>query len=283
MARSASRRNDSGAFDVLVRGDGLAAVLAATDFARIGLRTALVPAGGDVTPDQREYASAWGGVVAGVCDELGVGSRLEQPQPGEECILGIPGSPLSPSTREVLGASGAMRVYRDRLTPLLAIGEQHNLATLVRSRLGGRALDALVRPAVRAELCCTPEEVDVRDVAPGLLQAMSRVGSLTLGVLEMAAADSSTVARVYPVGGIGELVRSADAQADYFAVHRSLTAEALIGDSVTAHVQLDLAAPIFRQALHVAIPRARSESLELRRTLLSDPDYVPIGPVDLER
>ena len=263
---------------MLVRGQGIAAFLAATDFARLGLRTALVTSDLEGDAEHREYASAWGGVVGDVCDELGVAFHEETPLPGEENILGIPGSPLSSATRRALGAAGSFRAYLDRLRPLLAIGEEANLAALVSSRLGASTLQLLVRPAVRRELDCEPEDVDVRDVAPGLTQAMSRVGALSLGVLELAAANPSTVARVVPDGGLRALQLAAQSQAAYFAVNIDPSTE-----TVRAHVELDLVAPVYERALHVGIPRARQEAAQIRRALLRDPDYSPIGPVDLER
>jgi oxygen-dependent protoporphyrinogen oxidase len=278
MTGSLRRRPEPDAFDVLVRGHGIAAFLAATDFARLGLRTALITSGLADDSELRDHASAWGGVVADVCKELDVPYREEVPLPGEENILGIPGSPLSSATRRALGAPGAFRAYVDRLRPLLAIGEEYNLATLVVTRLGASTLELLVRPAVRHELECEPEDVDVRDVAPGLTQAMSRVGALSLGVLELAAANPSTVARVVPEGGLRALQIAAKHQAAYFAVTVDPPAQ-----SVDAHVELDLREPLYNRALHVGIPRARNEAAEIRRALLRDPDYSPIGPVDLER
>ncbi len=286
MPKKDTPRRVSNRFDVVVRGEGIAATLAATDFARVGLRTALVSSAEERADEStseprkelRDAASSWGGVVAGVCDELGVTYREQWPAPGEATIFGIPGSPLSPHTRAAMGSAGAARVYLDRLKPLLAIGEEHNLAQLVRARMGRSALDVLVRPVTRRELDCEPEDVDIRDVAPGLLQAMSRVGSLSLGVLELASADPSTVGLIVPDGGLVAIQHAAEREADFFAVNRG----SLPSASMEARVELDLSDQLFNRALHVGIPRARERARELRRELLRDPDYSPIGPVDLE-
>jgi oxygen-dependent protoporphyrinogen oxidase len=278
MSGKTRPRQESQAFDVVVRGHGIAALLAATDFARVGLRTTLLTGDDEADSERRDYASAWGGVVADVCTQLNVAYREEAPASGEESILGIPGSPLSSQTRRALGAAGALRAYLDRLRPLLAIGEEHNLARLVVTRLGASTLEFLVRPVVRRELGCEPEDVDVRDVAPGLTQAMSRVGALSLGVLEMAAANPSTISRVVPEGGLHALQFAAEREAAYFAVNVDPASESAI-----AHVELDLSDSVYRRALHVGIPRARHEAAEIRRALLRDTDYSPIGPVDLER
>lgn len=278
MPGKSGPRPESDAFDVAVRGDGLAALLAATDFARVGLRTVLLTGNAAGDSEGRDYASAWGGVVAEVCTELNVAFREEVPASGEESILGIPGSPLSSATRRALGSAGAFRAYLDRLRPLLAIGEEHNLARLVVARLGASTLELLVRPAVRRELGCEPEDVDVRDAAPGLTQAMSRVGALSSGVLELAAANPSTVSRVVPQGGLRALQVAAEHQAAFFAVTVDPDVE-----NVAAHAELDLTDSVYRRALHVGIPRARNQAVEIRHALIRDPDYSPIGPVDLER
>lgn len=278
MSGKSGSRPKSDVFDVAVHGDGLAALLSATDFARVGLRTALLTGDAPGDSERRDYASAWGGVVAGVCAELKVAYREEVPASGAESILGIPGSPLSSATRRVLGTAGALRAYLDRLRPLLAIGEENNLARLVVTRLGASTLELLVRPAVRRELDCEPEDVDVRDVAPGLTQAMSRVGALSSGVLELAAANPSTVSRVVPQGGLRAVQAAAERQAAFFAVTVDPPAE-----TVVAHAELDLTDSVYRRALHVGISRARNHAAEIRRALLRDPDYSPIGPVDLER
>jgi hypothetical protein len=278
MSGKSGPRPESGAFDVAVRGKGLVALLAATDFARVGLRTVLLTDGVAGDAERRDYASAWGGVVADVCTELNVAYHEEMPASGEERILGIPGSPLSSATRRVLGTAGALRAYLDRLRPLLAIGEEFNLARLVVTRLGASTLELLVRPAVRAELDCEPEDVDVRDAAPGLTQAMSRVGALSSGVLELAAANPSAVSLVVPQGGLRAVQVAAERQAAFFAV----TVDPAV-ESVDAHAELDLTDSVYRRSLHVGISRARNQAAETRRALLRDPDYSPIGPVDLER
>jgi len=298
MTPRASPRPSVNVFDIVVRGEGIPALLAATGCARVGLRTALVSsAASDATvmdealgvgadakstlraSEARLFASGWGGVVENVCAELLVECRVEHSTPGGERIVGIPGSPLSTPIRRVIGNAGAVRAYADRLRPLLAIGEEFNLARLVRSRLGSATLEKLVRPAAREELGCAPEDVDLRDVAPGLVQAMSRVGSLSLGVLELGAQDPSTLTRIYPVGGLRAVELAAVAQADYFAVSRRVPADT----NVSAYRELDLRKPVFNQALHVGIPRARHEAQELWRSILHDPAYTPIGPVDLEQ
>ncbi len=280
MAARKSAKNpstSSSAFDIVVRGDGIAPLLAALDCARIGLRTNLVSQG--EWTETRSEGSARAGVIAETCQEFGVSYEVVRPADGEQQVLGIPGSPLSRNVREKCGWRGAWRIYLDRVRPLLAIGEERNLARLVTTRLGRDALETLVRPRVNDMLLCEPEDVDVVDCVPELLPAMSRVGSLTLGVLELAAADPNSVATVVPRGGFASLETAIALKATHFAVSRRSQAD----EPVIAQITVDLTAAKFTQALDRAIPLARALAQDARAAIFADADYRPIGPVDLER
>jgi len=277
--RAAAKREElpDGSFDVVIRGHGLAAVIAAVDCARIGLRTVVVsPSDWSET---RISASARAGVMEELCAELGIEFETIYPRKGDESVLGIPASPFSRTVRQACGWAGAWRVYLDRVRPLLAIGEERNLARLVTSRLGATALDKLVRPHTEAVLGCAPEDVDIVDCVPELLPALSRVGSLTLGVVELLATDERFTSMIAPRGGIRALETAAIARADHFAVTRT----APDWQQFSGHTTLDLSAPLFTQALDRAVPIARELAREARRRILADTDYRPIGPVDLER
>ena len=47
-------------------------------------------------------------------------------------MLGIPANPLGDDVRRIIGWSGALRAYLDRLMPILTIGRAHSLGKLVR-------------------------------------------------------------------------------------------------------------------------------------------------------
>ncbi len=269
------------AFDVLVVGEGIPALVAAIDCARIGLRTIILNS--EQAVETRTAVSARDGVVADLCAEFGVGFDVTEPTLSEATILGIPGTPFGPSVRQTLGWSGSWRVYLDRLRPLLAIGDERNLARLVRQRIGSRALEGLVRPAVRAQLDCEPEDVDIVELIPELSPAMNRVGSLTLGVLELATADLRAVSLIAPRGGLAAIERALINRANYFAVTRVAEPP----KNLLARVTVTLDSPstngsFLGLALDRAVPRARQQAADARHEILSDPDYRPIGPVDLE-
>lgn len=265
-----------GEFDIVVRGNGIAALVAALDCARIGLRTVVISS--DDWVETRENVSARSGVAAALCAEFGVPFDVVRPQHGEQSILGIPGSPFSRSVRKTLGWRGAWRIYLDRVRPLLAIGEERNLARLVISRIGASALEAFVRPFTRSVLGSDPENIDIIDCVPELLPAMSRVGSLTLGVLELAAADDSFANLIRPEGGLAALESAVMRRANHFAI----TVRTAERTDISAHTTLDLSAPGFSQALDRAVPIARDRAQDARHSVLSDVRYRPIGPVDLE-
>ena len=100
-------------------------------------------------------------------------------------MLGIPANPLGDDVRRVIGWRGAWRAYLDRLMPILTIGRAHSLGKLVRSRMGAAVLDRLVTPISAGVYSADPDDLDVEVVAPGLNQAMTRMGSLSGGVADL--------------------------------------------------------------------------------------------------
>lgn len=126
------------------------------------------------------------------------GGWAPQPTPA---ILGIPAVPLSSRAVAVLGGAGATRAYLDRIKPVLTIGKTHELDPLVRSRLGGAAVQRLTDPFVRARFGLSAEEVEVAVAAPGLNEALTRTGSLSGAVLALSEHDVARETRVAPAGG----------------------------------------------------------------------------------
>jgi hypothetical protein len=175
-------------FDVVVDGGDAAALLAARECARFGFRVAVIddPARWMFTP---EDFTAHGDAVADLCLELGVEVEEVNQAPEALNVAGIPVNPFSPSVRSSIGWSGAWRVYLDRLRPLLQIGNEVNFDKLVRRRLGARAFERVVLPELSRLFGITDAAVPVTALAPGLPEAMSRVGSLTGGALELIATD----------------------------------------------------------------------------------------------
>lgn len=321
-----------GACDVLVIGHDPAALLAALDCARIGLSVEVwIP---DLTPDNEmpegtavDSAVApavfthRGGIVAELLDGLGVDYRIEKPVSGEENLAGIPASPLSPYVRRELGSRSAWRVYFDRIKPVLTIGNEDNLVQLVRTRIGQKALEVLVNPALEELYGYSAGELTVDAVAPGLAQAMTRGGSLTTGVLEMMMADERVVQRVVVPGGTSAIVSALEAKLDYFAatiVHvcepelelvredgkpgfhaRAEIAGDLIMDldcgavlvdpdvvAVPDDADLDRVGLVGYTAITPGLESAGKASIaaaiHVRRTILSDPENPPIGPSGFE-
>ena len=275
-SRTQQKAKRLNAFDVLVVGDGIPSLVAALECARIGLRTCVYSS--STWMEWRDVAPARDGIVADLCAENDVSYATRECDREAIEIMGIPGSPLANATRKVIGWRGAWRAYGDRLKPLLTIGDDRNLAHLVRSRMGEAVLERLVRPAAREVWGCEPEEADVPTYIPGLSQAMSRVGSLSLGVLELSAADASQSRLISPLGGVKALETELTAKADYFAVSRITE----LPKGFSAHASIDLTDPLFIRVLDRGIVAARRKSQEIRSDILANADYRPIGPVDLE-
>lgn len=275
-----SPANKSTRFDLAVVGDDIASMVLALECARYGFRVALVSADVPARTLPTEFVHA-GGTMAQVCDDLVVAYDIVDVAVEEWNIVGIPGNPFSDSVRSLLGWRGAWRIYLDRVLPLLSIGNEDDLERLVAKRIGKRALTSLVMPALANAFGLSTAEVRVDEVAPGLSQAVSRVGSLTSGVLELIATDGRWVQRLRIVGGTQALVDALTAKLDYFAVQR-VTAKQ--GEKVSATIWVgDVACSDEQPSIERQIPRAQRRAAQVRAELLSDPENPPVGPVDLER
>ena len=208
------RREQRGSADVVVVGGGVAGLVAALECAKVGLQVTLLERrdelGGCVgrieldglTLDSgAESFATRGGAVAELLTTLGLEADIVDPNragawlamPGPDGrpsaaplpktgMLGIPANPLGDDVRRIIGWSGAIRAYGDRLMPILRIGRAHSLGELVRNRMGAAVLDRLVTPISAGVYSADPDDLDVDVVAPGLNEAMTRAGSLSGGV-----------------------------------------------------------------------------------------------------
>ncbi len=132
-----------------------------------------------------------------------VGQKAAGPLPADT-ILGIPANPWSVESRRLIGWRGAWRAFLDRLRPPLTIGHQHNLATLVSSRMGDRVLGRMVAPLAAGLFGVAPEEVDVDKAAPGISAALTRTGSLG-GAVGALLGENPRTAHVSLRGGVHRL------------------------------------------------------------------------------
>ena len=224
---------------VAIIGGGVAGLVAALDFAKLGFRVTVLEAsaqpggvlrgaevaGLSVDVGAESYATR-GGTVRALIDELGIGDEVVTPAAGSAWVAGLPGgraaplprggvlgipeNPFDPNVRRVIGWSGAWRAYLDRLRPPLTIGHDRSLGHLVRSRMGEAVLDRLVAPVTSGVYSARPDDIDVDLAAPGLNAALTRAGSLSGAVGELrgrsAGTPGSAVAGLR--GGMTRLVRA---------------------------------------------------------------------------
>src|SRR6478736_3301648 len=199
-----------GAWDAVVVGGGVAGLVAARELALAGLRPLVLEAwrspGGVVGRHEvdglaldagAESFATRGGVVAALAEELGLADRVVTPEkhgawvrlPGgagplpRTGLLGIPADPWAPDVRRTIGLAGSLRAALDRLLPArVGTADGTTLGALVRARAGRRVLDRLVRPVVAGVHAAEPDDVAADAVAPGLVAAVRREGSLARGV-----------------------------------------------------------------------------------------------------
>lgn len=103
-------------------------------------------------------------------------------------VLGIPGDLDAAEVRAALGETALARARADLTDPMgtwadrLVRGAPVTLGELVADRLGEVVLDTLVAPVVSGVHSADPHHLDVRAVAPGLLEAAVEHGSLARAV-----------------------------------------------------------------------------------------------------
>ena len=244
--------------DVVVIGGGVAGMVAALECAKVGLRVALLERrdalGGCVgrieldglTLDSgAESFATRGGAVAELLQSLGLGDDIEKPNPAGAWLvmpgsngttdaaplprtgmLGIPANPLGDDVRRIIGWGGAVRAYADRLKPILRIGRYRSLGHLVRSRMGQAVLDRLVTPISAGVYSSDPDDLDLDVVAPGLNEAMTRMGSLSGGVGQLIEERRAGSAVLGLRGGMHRLVDALGGRLDRFGVEVVTGAEA---------------------------------------------------------
>lgn len=143
------------------------------------------------------------------------GTWLPQPQPA---VVGIPAVPLSSDSLALLGSRAAARAAVDRVRPVLTIGKAQSFGALVRARLGAGALARLVEPLVRETYGAAAEAVDAAIAAPGLNEALTRVGTLSGAALDLADRYVARETRVAPAAGWGALRTALEARLRLYAV-----------------------------------------------------------------
>lgn len=294
--------------EVVVVGAGAAGLVAALEFAKVGMPVTVLeaaPRAGGALRSQlldglavdvgAESFATRGGHVASVIAQAGLASRVVSPASGGAWVaglpgaaaaplpaggvLGIPANPWDPAVRRVLGPRGTWRAYLDRLRPPLTIGHERSLGALVRSRMGAAVLERLVAPVTAGVYSAHPDDIDVERAAPGLSAALTRTGSLSGAVAILRAGANPPGSAVEGLdGGMAQLADALVRRlAERDAVVTTGTAAVALEHGPAGRWQVRTADSSYRADI-VVIATGESEARRLLAPLLPGLDPEEPGP-----
>jgi oxygen-dependent protoporphyrinogen oxidase len=233
--------------DFIVVGGGIGGMVTARGLALAGRTVLLLEAsdhlggtlarhtvgGIDLDAGAESFATR-GGTVAEFASSLKLGDDIVEPNPEgawlqpvtgpayrlpQNSLLGIPGSPLSSDVTSIIGMRAGFRAYAEVLFLGGYASKSKTLGELVRKRMGSEVLEKLVNPVVRGVHSTDADQLSVEQVAPGLLAAMMRRGSLSAAVLERSATTLRAGSAVAGIrGGINRIAEVLAADLRRFGV-----------------------------------------------------------------
>lgn len=116
-------------------------------------------------------------------------------------ILGIPASPWRWDVMRSIGLAGVLRASQDYVRPLKDSDLEADLATLVRNRLGQRALSHLVFPVTNGVFSTSPEQLHLASLHPPLAHQLQEQKSLLRAAAHLASSAQKAGSAVRGISG----------------------------------------------------------------------------------
>ena len=116
-------------------------------------------------------------------------------------VLGIPASLFRWDVLRSIGLAGVLRASQDYVRPLKDSDLEADLATLVRNRLGQRALDHLVFPVTSGVFSTSPAQLHLASLHPPLAQQLQERKSLLRAAAQLTASAQKAGSAVHGING----------------------------------------------------------------------------------
>ncbi len=276
---------------MVIVGGGISGLAAAYRIGQKGLSYRLLEAssrlGGVIRTEARDGFLLEGGPDAmlaqkpqgiGLCEEIGLGSRLVPTNPDQRAVFVLHRGGLHPLpegmvlavptrigpvlTSKLFSWRGKMRMGLDLVRPARKGTDDESIASFLRRRFGQEVVDRLGEPLLAGIHAGDPERLSIRASFPRFVDLETRYGSLVRGLWAAAPPAKPGKAPFYSLaGGLGELVETLASKLSPAAVSKDVRVTGLERSSEGSFRMLAGEETIRARAVILALPPGRTAPL----------------------